>query len=135
MIMLDHKDIKAIIQDLEVVIGNHLKNEEYELCKIVSDINQSFIRYIQGDEPYEEIIPNLFRVCISRYKLYRLHKSGNKRFAIFLLPDTTMLFFHVDNEEDNSPVWADLQVEYDIITEKLDEYIKENYEDHTNFTA
>lgn len=121
--MIPQEDLEFIISDLDNLERAHEKAERYEECAVVKKIIESFASYLNGDKEYKMIVNDLYKVCTSRYALFRKHIFKQKRYAVFFLPNNSLLYFYIDNIKDDSDVWKEIEQEYDKITQLIEESI------------
>lgn len=118
--MIDKNDLKYIHSDLYDLVKKLVEREEYEKCKLANDYMILIQNYLSGKIGDEDIINPLFDLCFSRYAILRLLSVRGKRYVVFMLPNSSVIFFDVEPDRgEPSGTWKMLQDEYDRITQEV----------------
>lgn len=118
--MIDKNDLKYIHGDLSDLVEKLIEKEEYEKCKLATDYKSIIEKYLAGIIEDNDLINPLFDLCFSRYAILRLISVNGKRYAVFMLPNSSVIFFDVEPDEgEPSGTWRTLENEYERITKVI----------------
>lgn len=125
-IMIEHDDIRTIVNDLELLRLKHEKEEKYELCQTIAGYTEKLLGYLSGRYEYELIIETIYKVCYSQYEILRLIEHEGKCYVAFVIPSLKPVCFYIQNTTDkDSPLWAELNEKYNATTQSLINVIQE----------
>ena len=115
--MIDKDDLRYIHSDLSELINKMVEKEEYEKCKLAKDYMIRIENYLAGIIQDDDLINSLFDLCFSRYAILRLIVVDGYRYVVFLIPNSSVIFFDVEPETiPESETWQRLKNEYIRVT-------------------
>lgn len=117
--MIDKNDLRFIHHDLTDLVEKLVEKEEYEKCELAKEYMTHIQNYLAGITEDEDIINPLFDLCFSRYAILRLVTCDGHRYAVFMIPNSSVIFFDVGLDNVESETWLKLQMEYDAVTSDI----------------